>query len=477
MHPGLVSPRTAHRRTRLPIALFALAALLPLPSFAAHVTDVADAMDEQHPLEVDLEATYLHARTDTRITRENLQADAAGAKGIQLVDELHHQRVIDELDFRLGVGLWHDLELHFVLPLVLHDQQDWDYATVNGASVAPISTLANNHLSISGCGAAGSCNPNGPAQPIVAAPGQSTRAGLRDPTIGIAWGPINQERELKLKPEIYPEGKPVSTWVIGFDYTLPLPGGTADDPSLFGFNAATGNGALPAKQGTESMKAHVFTLWTAFSKRYRVLDPYVRFYATAPYVTKGNSDIGSGAYDNCFHTNLLSDVATQSCADPRWKGQTGYRPPYEGGFSIGTELVAAEDLRAQQRLAFDLRADVRYLGPGRSYTQVADMLGKLTYSDEYLSSMFQLGLYGRVARWLHARVYGSVGFDSPHFLTTEAVGQDLDGNGSVTLSAGRSPPSPEQNPLYDFRLDQVGRRLRAESVLSWGVAGTLSLNF
>ena len=477
MRPGLAFSPPAHRRAPLPLALFALAALLPCPSRAAHLTDVADALDEQHPLEVDLEATYLHARTETLLTRENLQADSTGARSILLVKELHHRRTIDELDLRLGVGLWHDLELHFVLPLVIGDQQDWEYATINGVSVAQVSTLANNHLSISGCGASGSCDPNSAAQPIVPAPGQSMRAGLRDPTIGIAWGPINEERELKLKPELYPEGKPVSTWVIGFDYTLPLPGGKTDDPQLFGFNSQLGTGPTLAKSGTEAKKAHVFTLWTAFSKRFRVFDPYLRLYASAPYVPKGSGTVGDGASDNCWHPNLLSDVATQNCADSNWKGQTGYRPPYQGGFSIGTELVAAEDQRAQQKLAFDLRAGVRYFGPGRDYTQVADMLGKLSYSDEYLSSEFQLGLYGRIARWLHARVYGTLGFDTPHFLTTEAVGKDLNGDGAITLSAGKKPPSLEQNPLYDFRLDQVGRRLRAESVISWGIAGTLSLNF
>lgn len=464
----------AHR-AHLAVVLLALFAAASLPAFAAHVTDVADAMDEQHPLEVDLEATYLHARSETRLTRENLQADAAGNRGIQLVDELRHVRTVDETDLRLGVGLWHDLELHFILPLVIRDVQDWDYAIVNGASVASVSTLANNHIDISGCGGAGSCDQT-VAKPIVPGAGQSTRAGFRDPTIGIAWGPINEERELKLKPELFPEGKPVSTWVVGFDYTLPLPGGTADDPSLFGFNAAAG--AVPAaKQGNESKRAHVFTLWTAFSKRFRVLDPYVRFYASAPYVPKGSGTVGDGAYDNCWHTNLLSDVATQNCADTHWRGQTGYRPPYEGGFTVGTELVAAEDQRAQQKLAFDVRADVHYYGPGRVYSQVADLLGKLTFADEHLATEFQVGLYGRIARWLHLRVYGSLGFDTPHYLTTEAVGQDINGNGSITLSAGKTPPSLEQNPLYDFRLDQIGRRLRAETVMTLGIAGTLSLNF
>src|SRR5207237_6136950 len=98
----------------------------------------------------------------------------------------------------------------------------------------------------------------------------------------------------KLKPELYPTGKPVSTWVFGFDYTLPLPG-DVDDPSRWVITPG-------AKAGSELKKANVFTLWTAFSKRYRVLEPYVRAYAKAPLAVRG------AGYDNCSHTNLLADV-------------------------------------------------------------------------------------------------------------------------------------------------------------------------
>jgi len=45
------------------------------------------------------------------------------------------------------------------------------------------------------------------------------------------------------------------------------------------------------------------------------------------------------------------------------------------------------------------------------------------------------------------------------------------------VSGGRGIPAPEQNPTYDFRLDQPGRRLKADNVLIWGVAGSLALSF
>ncbi len=426
--------------------LIAAALLLASPAFAAHVTDVADAGDERHPLEVDLDVTYQHSLTTTKISRE--QPTSTGFE-----DELQHTRTLDALMLRVNIGLWHDLELHAFAPWAIRDVQDWNYG---GSTTGATSTLTNNTIDVSGC-AGSKC---GAVKPIVAVPGQSQRTGLGDPTIGLAWGPINEERELRLKPELFPEGKPVSTWVIGVDYTLPL-SAPVDDPTRFLTPGQTA--------GPERKKAHVVTLWTAFSKRYQVLEPYLRLSGSAPFAT-------SSAYDNCNNKALLSEVAPVNC-DGAWKGQTGYKPPWEAEFTLGAELVAAEDIKGDQRLAFDIRGDLRYHGPGREYTQVTDALGKLTYADEYLTTLASLGLYGRLARWFHLRVYGTVGFETAHFLTHEEIGEDKTGGGSIVISGGRGIAAPDQNPNYDFRLDQVGHRLRAEPAIIWGVAGSLSLNF
>lgn len=428
-------------------SVVAAVALAPA-SFAARITDVADAADERHPLELDLEATFTHLRSQTTVSREQF----TGA-GIGRSDELKHVRTVDALDLRLGIGVWHDLELHAFAPLFLRDVQDWTQA---GA----VSTLTTNTISPSGC-AGSAC---GPTQPIVVLPGQSRRTGFGDPTVGIAWGPVNETRESKLRPELFPEGKPVSTWVVGLDWTFPLPGAKVDDPSRWGLNAST-SGAQPAA-GPASRKAQVFTLWTAFSKRYRILEPFLALSASLPFAAKS-------AYDNCSHPELLADVAAANCRSAAWSGQTGYKPPFTGQFTLGAELVAAEDVRGDQRFSIEARGDLRWHSGGRDYTQVSDALGKLTYSDEFVTTAATLGLYGRAARWLHLRVYGMVAVDSAHNLTHE----DLANANGAFISGGTGQPAPNQNPLYDFRLDPVGRRLRAEPSTTWGIAGTLSLNF
>src|SRR5260370_7368616 len=154
--------------------------LVASPAFAAHVTDVADAADERHPLEVDIDVTYIHTRSETRISRER-----PGTAGTALVDELHHLRTVDELGFRLAFGLWHDLELHVFAPMVLRDVQSWHYA--NGVD-ASSSSLTNNRIDVSGCAAAGSCSSLSPIMPPLPAHTHPPRSP--DPTICITYPPL-----------------------------------------------------------------------------------------------------------------------------------------------------------------------------------------------------------------------------------------------------------------------------------------------
>jgi hypothetical protein len=421
--------------------LLAVSLLVAVAARAAEVTDVATAGDEKRPFEIDLAASYTHLRQTTTIGRE-----VTTAKGIVLQDELTHVRTLDATTLRLAVGLWHDLELHGWVNLALHDEQTWNYA--RGATAAS-SSLTNNTINISGCANPALCTA---AQPIVAVPGQSEHTGLYDPTIGIAWKPISESRELKVSDDLFIPGFPVASWVIGFDYTLPV-GGRLDDPSRFVSGRAAGATG-------ESRKTSVLSLWTAYSKRYRRFEPYVRF--------EGDYSFASNdAYDNCSRPGLLSAVAAANCAGS-FKGQTGYQPPVEAAASAGTELIAFEDRPRDRKVAVDLRGNLRWHGPQRGYSQMTDALGKLTHSDEYLTAAGQLGVYGRIARSFHARLFGTLGTDTGHFITTEDFG--------AGPRAG-APSSPGQNPSFDFRTDQVGRRLKAEPASFWGLTFTASADF
>jgi hypothetical protein len=418
-----------------------LAMLLASAARAAEVTDVATAGDEKRPFEIDLAATYSHLRQTTTIGRE-----VSTAGGIVVQDELRQVRTLDTTNLRLAVGLWHDLELHGWVNVALHDEQTWSYAP---GVTAATSSLSNNTINISGCANPAACTG---VQPIVAVPGRSEHTGLYDPTIGIAWKPVSEWRELRISDDLFIPGFPVASWVIGFDYTLPI-GGRLDGPSRFVSGQAQGATG-------ESRKTSVLSLWTAYSKRYRLFEPYVRFEGDYSFAS-------SDAYDNCSHPELLSAVAAANC-NGSFKGQTGYQPPVEAAAAAGTELVAFEDRVRDRRVAIDLRGNLRWHGPQRGYSQMTDALGKLTYSEEYLTASGQLGAYGRIARWLHARVFGTLGTDTGHFVTTEDFGSGP--RAGSTSAAG-------QNPNFDFRTDQLGHRLKAEPATFWGLTATLSVDF
>jgi hypothetical protein len=405
---------------------------------AAQITAIAETAEPRGQLAMEVDATYSHVRWDTKITRER-----STAGGILLGDELQHQRTLDAVELRFAAAVWRHLEVHLIAPYALRDVQEW-YGLAGG-------TLATNTIDVSGCAAPGSCTA---PQPIGVVPGQSTRSGFFDPTVGIAWSPIRETFD----PARVGTPPPVATWVIGLDYTIPI-GGKVDDPSR----------ALATDSRPEEKQAHVLTAWMAFSKRIQKVEPYLKVEAAAPFAS-------SQAYDNCKHPETLADVAAANCAGA-WKGQTGYKPPFEAALTGGTEIVAYEDRALDRRFSVDLRGGVRWHGPSRGYTQVTDLLGKLTYADEYLTGTAQLALYGRISRWLNLRVTGLIGMDSAHFITHEDIGEDKNGDGSITISQGSGAAAPDQNPNYDFRLDQPGRRLRAEPSLFWGVSGTLAVSF
>ncbi len=405
---------------------------------AAQITAIAEPAEPGGELAFQVDAAYSHVRWDTRITRER-----STASGIVLGDELQHTRTLDAVELRLAAAVWRSLEVHLLAPYALSDTQQW-YALAGG-------TLATNTIDVSGCAAPGSC---ASPQPIGVVPGQSTRSRFFDPTIGVAWSPVRERWD----PARIDTPPPAATWVIGLDYTIPI-GGKVDDPSR----------ALAGDSRPEEKQAHVLTAWMAFSKRIRTIEPYLKIEGSAPFAS-------GKAYDNCQHPETMADVAAANCAGA-WKGETGYKPPFEAALTGGTEIVAYEDRALDRRFSVDVRGGVRWHGASRGYTQVTDLLGKLTYADEYLTGTAQLALYGRIARWLNLKVAGLVGVDSAHFITHEDIGEDKNGDGAITISQGTGAPAPDQNPNYDFRLDQPGRRLRAEPSLFWGVSGTVVVSF
>lgn len=457
-------------RAALPLAL-AVAALSSSIARAAQVTDVADAADENNPIDLNVDFRWRRVAQSAKVTREFFDS----ARSVTLdASELSYKRVTHLLDMNLAIGLYHDLELHANLPYAATDEQSWDYAMVDGKSVADVSSLANNRLD-----ADGSCLASGCAttRPILPSPGSVSRGGFVDPSVGIAWGILGNSREKSLPEKWFPPRQREATWVLGFDYTIPTV--AVMDPSKPTPSDPSATAALPLGQGT-----HRFDWWMAMSKRVGIVDPFFKLHYTLPIAS-------DQAYDNCkpaaadLDHVLFSRGGQKSCAndadfDPSgyWNGKTGLQPQHRGGVLAGAEFIPIEDKDHDLRFMVGLQLAADFVSKGRTYTELSDALRKLTYSDQYFVADARLTFDLRFSKYVHWVSYFSLGTNTPHYITSENVGRDRYGvnpadppDGLVTLG------SAEVNPNYDFRLDQPGRRLRVTEVSVFGVSSALSLTF
>lgn len=466
-------------------AFLALAILAPAASRAAVITDVADAADGDDPLDVDFEFRWSRTQRKSKITRESLVADTDSPGNMKTthVTELHHQRWTHTLDMGISIGLYHDLELHGNIPYAVHDEQYWNYATVRNPDtgldeyVGPKSTIQNTNIDANGgCFSATDCTQTRPLMPV---DGRVFRGGFLDPSIGFSWAIFNGEREQKLDDSWFPHKIRTATWVLGFDYTMPII--KAINPTEANPKSPDSSKPLPLGVG-----AHRFDFSMAMSKRVGIVEPFFRLHYTLPITSK------AAAYDNCDARSLDADnqimttIGKQTCdpsrndpAEKYWREErgTGLQAPHVGGVTLGTEFIPVEE-KDGLRLSIGVSMSADYVSRGRYYTELSDALRKLTYAEQYFKANGQLLFDLRFSKWVHFVWTASLGTDTPHSITAEQVGKDLYGETSTAQPNGVvTPNSSEMNPNYDYRIDQPGRRFRVTNVGVYGVSGMLSVNF
>ncbi len=465
--------RSARAVTALALLTLAVGAS---PAQAALVTDVATAADKDVPVQFNVDLRWRRIQHRAKITREEF--DKTTSQTLD-VTEMYYQRWTHIMDLKLALGIYHDLEIHGDIPYAIQDEQTWDYAHINGASVKPTSSLQNNPYNTDGSCLNADCTQT---RPIVTSPGTVYRGGFMDPSIGFAWGIFNGKRDQKLPKDMFPFKQRTATWVVGFDYTMPII--QPMDPSKANPAAPDPNNPLSLGLGT-----HRFDWWMAMSKRIGMVDPFFRIHYTLPVAAEN-------AYDNCSaasidtDNHIMSTGGKKSCDpngtfDPNhyWIGKTGLEYPHYGGMSVGTEFIPIEQ-PDDLRLAIVVQLSADFVSKGRTYTEMSDALQKLTYADQYFQAGAQLAFDLRLSKWVHWLSYVSLGTETPHFITSETVGKDRWGTvGDNCAAPGTAPDgkvcigSAEVNPNYDFRLDQPGRRLMVTEVSNLVVSSDLSVNF
>ena len=503
-------PAPIYRQARVigprQLQIVALAAALALPgaASAAMPTRVLTAAEKDNRFDVDIGLTFDHNQKSGKITREWIQNDKEGVRRALDVKELFYAETTDRLLIDLRVGLFHDLELHIMAPIILSSGSKIGFAEgVDGTSTICCSGGPN---------ADDPAVRSSPRYPITDVPSgafdeledQRNRSGFGDMVFGLGWAPFVSEKD-----EAFP------TLTLRADITAPT-GGTRDpaDPAAL----AGGDG------GGVGRGRWLFDLSIGASKRMQeglpALDPYVLLGAEIP-------------------------VATPSQAEK------GYEPSPTGRFLVGAEIILFERVDSGQKYTFDLSFETKYVAPGRTYSELSDYLpsfdptrvlgnrdaasmarpdefvygdfdvpgnyaaqaagascgkiggvpcGELNRTEEYVELGGTAAVMLQFTEYAYLRAGVHVQHNTDHFLTNERVGKDLDPvstadqtcdgaecvgrvnarNSSFDRSTNTCPAGQtcdERNPYYDPRYDALGRRLRIEETLDWTVFVSAAATF
>lgn len=414
------------------------------PAGAAEVTRTLSSFDTDQPVGFELRVGFEREQRKGLITRENKQ-DVGGLTDIVDAAELRYSEARNTLPIRAAVGLWHDLELHAVLPIVLSSERSWGFPGL-GADGKPV-TNADNSSITNNCVTAIGTYDCARAGPLFKPPGSAYRSGFGNLQLGAQFAVLSDKRD---------PSKP--TWVVGFEYGLPL----ADpiDPTLV---------TTPDKTGSVGDKAHRFTPWMAFSKRAKAVDPYVKIEATLPTQAPRY-------YSNCDHPERLA--FGQNCGQSVWdRATTGMRPQYTGGFTFGSEFWVLDDAERGNSFTIDVRGQATYVSEGRVHNELSDAVGKLLYTEQYARLAGSLTLRARVAKYLSLHAGITYSHDTDHFLTNEQIGRDVAENGTANGQVDLDNHNQEVNPNFDFRYDGVGRRFRLTQVHDVTFQGSAAIVF
>ncbi|MFP2930661.1 hypothetical protein ACLESO_36775 [Pyxidicoccus sp. 3LG] len=413
---------------RLGAVLTALTLGAPVAASAADITRIASAFEDDDPFDLFIDVGFERTQTRAKLLREVVGPLAEGST-TRDVAELWYKGVDARLNLELSFGLYRDLEFSFKLPLVFQQNERWDFTSQSSQET---STITNNCLNANGSVIPGCAPGTNPTGSLFGVPQESFRGGLGNLQFGLAYAFFNQEKDVT-KP----------TWIVGLDYEAPT--AKQRDPSV--------ETTDPDNRGNVGDRVHKYQLYTSFSRRMGVAEPYFKAHYTIPVR-------GPGIYSNCDQAapNPSSLGAPGNCFTGPWtRNETGIKAPEQAGMLFGVELVPFNKPEKGQRFALDVRAIGNYVGDGRYYNELSSALRKLLSSEDYFQVGGMLGVNARAAESFTIRAAGTFLYNTDHTITAEEIGQDLNGDGEVDADLG----SPELNPTFDWRYDLVSRRFRA----------------
>lgn len=296
----------------------------------AEITTVIDAFDEDDPFDANLILGFEHRWKSADIRRETALAQPGLSTGGFLSGSENvaaYRQQTSVLHLGTDIGIFRDLALSIRLPLILQDTRE----------LSDLDGSARNLERLQ--------DPSG--DPLFSVPFRSpSRSGLDFISGALNYAIFNQQRDFT-KP----------TWVVGVEGRLgvgvPLHACTArpnvgrpacPDPS-------DGRNTAKDRQPGSSRATNAVGVHTIFSRRLGYIEPFAGFSFLAEFAQE-RSDFG-----------------------PARRGAVLPRPPMQGRFTTGLEIVPWERRESFQRLVFDARVQAGYHSAGRDYSELFDALG------------------------------------------------------------------------------------------------------
>jgi hypothetical protein len=427
------------------------------------LTDVASSFDDGNKFDFRFRVRYDHTEKRAEIKRE---LEQPGANSIQLFKDLAYQAHRDQVSLRAEVGLYHDLMLTVELPIIIEQQEAYQYDQSAGAGctwpdmapmpapgAAPTCVDAANSTTVndgivpaSGYDATnrgvGTTYPRVFTGALRGARGGSGADAFDTINIGLVWAPLSQARD---------DTKP--TWAVQVE-------GQFSIGNIMRFDRSNPDASHGVSEGT-----HNLFIRTALSKRYRWFEPFWSLWYLLP-IPRGDS--------------LYQDYGPS---------QKVKNPMMQGGTAFGTSVIPIERPAKQYLFAFDLRMRIQGHFQGRGYSEgwelfasappmacdaagmswnpncgaYKDQAGNvqpftgLTTIENYATLGADVAVRAQIGPYFQMRAGFEYSRDQGHFITGDDIGKPNNPTGRVM--------NPDEfNPAYRPVIDLPGRRFYVDDV-------------
>src|SRR5581483_4881934 len=327
--------------------VFALLCVTGAQAWAADVTDVASSFDEGNKFDFRFRLSYDHMEKRAQIKRE-VEELSPTQDTIATRKDLVYDQHRDTVRLRAEFGLFHDLMLHFELPIIIEEQESYSFdqsagkncifpgdpggATPTCVNQSNSTTMLDGLVPVGGYDATlmGRSLPPGPGVfrgVLRGARGGSGLDGFDTFNVGLTFAPFSQARD---------DTKP--TWSIALEGQFSIG------------NIKQFNRGVPDANHAVSEGVHRLIARTGLSKRFKYLDPYWELWYLLP-IARGDS--------------LFKDYGPQ---------QKTKNPMMQGGTYFGLEIVPIDRPVQQYKFTIDLSGRIEGHFTGRGYSEAWEML-------------------------------------------------------------------------------------------------------